>query len=471
MRFALQLLALSATVASIGAAPPADPLAALAAANGHPAGLHFRATGSRVVEGRTVTTTFDQLGPTRLLERCIAGVCGGSWFDGAREWTYGLNEVAFPEAVGERTLMLRTLAAIASYAFAEPSFRSSGGTVTPAGADRWRVRARDGFELIAVVDRATQSVAAVETAGGETLVTFGRQTKVNGATFPLERGGPAEAGSLDGVSVVAGPLGPPAGVLAVFGHAAPLTLAAENVPIVPCSLGGHNLRCLLDTGATPSAVTLPVAEALNLEPHGELEIVGFSRFATGFIAAGPLVVGAARFAQARFAVVPRSRAAAFDVVVGSDLLGRVRLVLDRRQRTADVSAPGGPPGPNSVGLTFRSGSPLVPAQLGPQGVRALLDTGDEAVVSFGYAQYRDGPQWPVVSRGQAAGIAGAEDAFTVLVPEVQIGSLGLGPTRALVRRTQADAHVGIGLWTRFVLDLDEQAERISFAADTSKVRP
>jgi hypothetical protein len=462
MRFAVGLLALSAMLTGVAAAPPLDPLAALAAANGHPAGVHFRALGSRVVEGRTVTTTFDQLGRTRLVERCIAGVCGGTWFDGAREWTFGLNEVALPEAVDESALTQRTLAAIASYVFAEPAFQAAGGTVNAAGPNRWRVRARDGLELIAVVDAATQTLTRVETAGGQPLAVYGRTTKVAGTTFPLDRAGPVETGPLDSVAVVAGPLAPPSGAVPAFGAPAPLALAAEPIPIVPCSVAGRNARCLLDSGATPSAISLPLAEALNLEPHGELEIAGFSRFATGFVETGPLVLGAARFAQARFAVVPQSSAAHFDVVVGSDLLGRIRLVLDRRRGTAQILPPGGSAGANAIPLTFRAGSPIVPAQLGPQGVRALLDTGDAAVVSFGYALYRAGPDWPVVARGQAAGIAGAEDAFTVEIPEVRVGSLVLGTTRALVRRTQRDAHVGVGLWTRTIIDLDEQAERITF---------
>jgi hypothetical protein len=125
--------------------------------------------------------------------------------------------------------------------------------------------------------------------------------------------------------------------------------------------------------------------------------------------------------------------------------------------------PGGSAGTDSIPLTFHAGSPIVPAQLGPQGVRALLDTGDESVVSLGYAMYRTGPPWPVLARGQAAGIAGAEDAFTVEIPEVRLGSLALGATRAIVRRTQAEPHVGVGLWKRFVIDLDEQGERISLA--------
>jgi hypothetical protein len=228
-------------------------------------------------------------------------------------------------------------------------------------------------------------------------------------------------------------------------------------------VGGHSVRCLLDTGATPSAITLNLAEALGLEPHGELEISGLSRFATGFVEAGPLVLGAATFPRARFAVVPRSSAARFDVVVGSDLLGRVRVVLDRAARTARILPPGGGPDPaGAVPLTFRNGSPLVQAMFGPQGARALLDTGDEAVLSIGYAAYRLGPQWAVMDRGQALGMAGADDVFNVEIPEVRIGPLAVGATRTAVRRTQSIAHVGIGLWDRYVVDLDESAGRALF---------
>ena len=462
MRFAVRLAVLSAALVNLAAAPPSDPLTALAAANGHPAAVHFRASASRVIEGRTVTTTFDQLGATELLDRCIAGVCGGIWFDGTRTWTFGLNEVALPDAVDDATRLRRTLAAIVSYTFAEPAFRAAGGTVSGAGPSRWRVRAAGGAELIAVADPATQSIARVETAGGNPVAVYRRERKANGATFALDRNDPDEIGPLESVVAEPGPLAPPAGSVPAFGAQAQLALAAEPVPIVPCTIGGRRVRCLIDSGTTPSALTLSLAEALKLEPHGEIEISGFSRFATGFIETGPFDLGAAHFTSARFAVVPSSNALHFDVIVGSDLLGRLRLVLDRRHGTASVWPPGGTAAVNAVTLTFRAGSPMLPAQLGAEPVSALLDTGDDAVVSMGYALYRQGPQWPLVARGVATGLAGTADDFTVEVPDVRIGSLVLGPTRTLVRRTQVEPHIGIGLWIRSVIDLDEQAERIRF---------
>ena len=465
MRFAVRLLTLAAAVAIVAAAPPVDPLATLGAANGHGGSLHVRATGKRVVEGRTVATTVDQLGVQRLVRRCINGVCAGTWFDGSREWTFGLNEVLLPEETDDAVLIERTLFAIASYAFTEPSFRGAGGTVVHEASDRWRVRAHDGAELVAVVDPASHAVRRVETTTGRGVASYGREARAGGAAFALDRSGPLESGPLDEVAVVAGPIAIPAGVIPAFTADLPLALGDEPVPIVPCTLGGHAVRCLLDSGATPSAMTLSLADTLKLEPHGELEIAGLARFATGFVETGPLDVGPARFDHVRFAVVPQSSGARFDVVVGSDLLGRARLVLDRSRRTARMLPPGGgaAAGATAVRLSFHRGSPMVQAMFGPQGSHALLDTGDESAFSFGYATYRVGPQWPVVSRGQAVGIAGSDDFLVVELPELQIGRLAVGPTRAAVRRTQTLPHVGIGLWNRYVVDLDEASERVSFS--------
>jgi aspartyl protease len=463
MLFAVRPLALAVVLGAVAAAPQPDGLAALADANGHPAAVRLHATGTRVVEGRTVITTLDQLGAQRLVRRCVAGVCGGTWFDGSREWTFALNDVALPEEVDESTLTQRTLAAIASYAFAEPAFRGGGGTVTAAGPGRWRVRARDGIELIAVVDLGTHALTRIDTAQGRTLAVYGHQTRAGGATFALDRGGPFESGPLDTAVVVTDPLGPPLGATATFAGDAPLGLGNDPIPIVSCSLGGRSVRCLLDSGATPSAITLNLAETLGLEPHGELEIAGLSRFATGFVETGPLALGSARFEHVRLAVVPPSRAARFDVVIGSDLLARVRLILDRAGRTARIVAPaGGIDPPGAVRLAFHNGAPIVQTMFGPQGARALLDTGDEAVLSIGYAAYRVGPQWAVVSRGEAVGMAGADDVITVEIPDVRIGPLAIGATRTAVRRTQGIAHVGIGLWNRYLVELDESAGRALF---------
>ncbi|GAC1574865.1 MAG: hypothetical protein NVS3B7_06990 [Candidatus Elarobacter sp.] len=465
MRFAVGALVLLAAAAPAGAsAPPADPLAAVAAAAGHAAAVHVRATAAGTYEGRRVEVTLDQLGTARLLRRCVAEVCGGSWFDGTRRWTFSLNEVLLPEDDDPLLPQRRTLAALDSYAFAEPAFGTAGGTVVSAGANAWRVRAPGGATLIGYLDPVTHLLRRVANDGGGTIEVYDNAVRAGAASFALQRRGLDEFAAGAATSV-AGPVEPPAGPEVTFAGDGVLALGADPVPIVPCRLGERTVRCLLDSGATPSAIALPLAEALGLEARGEIELTAFANVATGFVEAGPLRVGAARFDRVRFAVVGGSSAAAFDVVVGADLLARVRLVLDRGRRAARLVAPGGDgalaPGATVVPLAFHDGTPRLRAELDGVALSALFDTGDQSVLSIGYAAYRLGPQWPMVARALAVGMgSAAEDAFTVDVPDVRIGPFAAGRTRATVRRTQTSPHVGIGLWDRSVIELDESSSRL-----------
>jgi predicted aspartyl protease len=455
MRFAKRLAALAAAV-TLGAAAPADPLAVAAAANGHPALRHVRGTTTRAIEGRRAVETLDQQGTTRVFRRCVAEVCSGSWFDGTHRWAFGLNEVPLPDEDASLPAW-RTLAAISSFAFAEPGFRAAGGSVEAAGRNAWLVRARGGDPLIARLDPVTHLLRSVATEHGREIESYRRYVRTEGAAFALERHGELEEFTLETASVPAEPLQPPAGAAVSFAGDGFAALGTDSVPIVPCTLGGRAARCLLDTGATPSAVVLPLAEALGLEPRGELEIAGFSRFATGFVEAGPLTFGAARFARARFAVIPAVSAARFDVVIGADLLGEVRVVLDRARGRAEIVAPHGGPHGGGVALHFAGGVPHVEVTLDGRTASALFDSGDASVVSLGYAEYRVGPQWPVVDRGQAVGVAGGTDAFFVTIPDVRLGPVPLGAARATVSRTQREPHVGAGLWMKCVIELDEAA--------------
>ncbi|HYZ16934.1 MAG TPA: aspartyl protease family protein [Candidatus Acidoferrum sp.] len=463
MRFAACLLALPAA-ALLAAAPPRDELATIAAASGHPAKVHIRASATRVIEGRTVELSVDQFGPARLVRRCVSGTCAGTWFDGRRIWSFGINEIPLPEQDDAAMPLRRTAAAIASYAFAEPAFRAAGGTVTALGGGRFRVRAPAGAELVALVDETSHAVRRIETNAGEIVATYGHIVRIDGALYALDRRGGFETGPLDRAAAARGPLAAPGGPAVTFAGKPSLALGDDPIPIVPCRLGQRDGRCLFDTGTEPSAIALPFAEALGLEPRGELEIAGFGRFLTGMVESGPLEIGAARFDRVRLAVLPSANAARFDIIVGADLLGRVRLVLDRRGGTAEVGAPAPGAAPDAIALAFLGGRPHVATTIGDAPVVALFDTGDEATVSLGYAAYREGTQWPVAGRGIARGVGGADDILRVTVPQVHVGALQLGETEAVVRRTQGEAHVGIGLWTRCRVELDESNGRLACGA-------
>ena len=161
-------------------------------------------------------------------------------------------------------------------------------------------------------------------------------------------------------------------------------------------------------------------------------------------------------------MLPSSGGQRFDLVIGADLLGKLRVVLDRAHDRARVGAPErGGAAPGAIPLTFRDGSPYVALSLDGTPAEALLDTGDSALVSLGYAAYRAGPPWPVLGRGQASGIDRSEDVLEVQLPAASAGPLALGPTRAIVRRTQLIPHLGVALWRRCALELDEANASLS----------
>ena len=104
------------------------------------------------------------------------------------------------------------------------------------------------------------------------------------------------------------------------------------------------------------------------------------------------------------------------MVVGSDLLGRLRVRLDRAHDVARIDARlGAGRAAGAIPLTFRDGSPHVAGLLGAP-VDALFDSGDSALVSLGYAAYRAGPPSPVLGRGLASGIDRSEDVLKVQIP-------------------------------------------------------
>jgi len=457
MRCAVRLLALPATVALV-AAGTTDRLTEVAIVNGHAAAVHFHATGERVVEGRRERITIDQDGVRRLTRICVAEACVGTWFDGQRLATFGLNDVAMPQDDDAATPARRTLAAIESYAFAEPGFRAGGGSADELAPQVWRVRAVDGATLYAQLDARTSALIRVAQADGTVIEAFADTVRAGGAAFARSQTG-LEDITVDAVTTESTPLDAPAGPTATFSGDSTAALTSDDVPIVDCRVAGVRARCLLDSGATPSAIALPLAETLGLEPRGELEITGFSRFATGFVEPGPLLIGAAHIAGERLAVIPAVTGARFDVVIGADLLYRLGVVIDRAHRIARIDAPGDEPRAARAALTFSDGVPEIAASLDGVRSQALLDTGDASIVSLGYADYRRGPQWPIVDRSLASGVGGAADAFAVTIPGVAFGGETLGPTRAEVGRTQAGVHVGIGVWSTCTVELDESERR------------
>ena len=428
--------------------PAANPAAAIAAAAGHPAHRHLRAEASWSREGRTGTATLEIAGAARLERECSAGLCSGTWFDGSHGAAFGINGTLFPldpaqDAVG------RSFAAIASTAFAEPEFLAGGGTVTPLSATsgarlRYRVRAAQGAELVAVADPRTLRLTAVEWPDG----TPYRQlvAGVSGSTVIYG------TQAYDRIATADGPLSAPAGPAVSLAGARDLPLLEQSLPLVPCSLNGRTATCLLDTGTTPSAVTLDFAERLEREPHGEIEVSGLGSYLTGAIDAGPLVLGGATFGALHFAVIPRTRGPAFDVVLGSDVLATLSLTIETGRRRARVGPPGADRRGAAIALALSAGLPFAPVRLAgrEESEPMLVDTGDTQGISIGYDRYReDSGLFAVRSATVAAGAAGTPmDALAGTLDRADVGGRPFENVPISAVRGQHIGHVGYGLVAR-----------------------
>ncbi len=454
------LVAMLLPATNSAAAPPANPAAPIAVAAGHPAQHHIRAQTNWSREGQSGTLTLETQGVQRLERECADDLCSGSWFDGRERRTFGINGTPFPDRNGDPGAE-RTFAAIVSTAFAEPEFLVAGGTVAslPDAGDgqlRYRVSAPQGSELVAVADARTHRLTGVTspdgTRGRRLIATIAGATTVYGTR------------AYDRVAAADGALVPPAGPAVSVGEPAELAVSRDALPIVACSLNGHPANCLIDTGTTPSAVTLDFAERLGQEPHGRIEIGGLGTYLTGAIQAGPLVVASATFPALRLAVIPRARPN-FDVVLGSDVLAGLRIVFAGGGHRARIEPATGDLDGTPVALEFAAGLPFVEVRLGGRDEREplLVDTGDSNLVSIGYDEYReDSGLFAPRGSGTAAGL-GAEPMDTVdgILDRLDIAGQSLSDVPISAVRGQHGGHLGYALAGRCTsLTLDLGARRI-----------
>jgi hypothetical protein len=202
---------------------------------------------------------------------------------------------------------------------------------------------------------------------------------------------------------------------------------------------------------------------LGQEPRGRIEIAGLGTYLTGTIDAGPLVLGGATFPTLRFAVIPRARGAAFDVVLGSDALAGLRVTFDARRHRARVAPPADDIDGTPIALEFAAGLPFVQVRLGQRDrpETMLVDTGDSGLLSIGYDEYRqDTGLFAPSGASTVTGLGGAPmDAVEGRLDRADVGGQALSDLPVSAVRGQHSGHVGYGLAGRcaaLALDLGHQ---------------
>jgi hypothetical protein len=259
---------------------------------------------------------------------------------------------------------------------------------------------------------------------------------------------------------------PPPRPPASFGPTAAIAFVpGARLPIVPCRLETLALRCLFDTGTSPSSLTLAVAERLGREPRGQIVEQSLLSYPSGAIAAGPVSIGSVTLGALHYAVIPSTRDRGYDIVLGSDVLGSVRLEIDLDGRRLTLSPSGTRSAGHPIPLSFEAGLPYVPLAVDGMTQDALLDTGDEALVAIGYDAYREHVTFDTRQAGRIAGVLGDSDALAGQAADVRVGGMRLGPQRVIVVRSQHVGHVGLGLAARCgVLGIDLRAETLDCAS-------
>jgi len=446
-------------VVGLVAAPPS--LGRIADAGGHPALVPFHAVATIVRDGVRYQISDERAGTRRLERECVDALCTGTWFDGDRLYTLGINGDRFP-ADDAQTQAARTFEAVSSLRFAEPGF---DGSVRPGENGDYMVRARDGVAAVVSIDPQTDLPTAVRADSDGAAIAFSTPERFEGAAIlapvPFER-----------IEPLGAPPEPPPRPAAQFGAATTIALVpGARLPIVPCRLESLALRCLFDTGTSPSSVTLAVAERLGREPQGHIVVNSLLSYPSGTIIAGPATIGTVVLERLHYAVIPSTRDRGYDVVLGSDVLGSLRLDIDATARTLQLAPSGGRTTGTAVPLSFDAGLPYL--QIDVDGVvqDALLDTGDEALVAIGYDTYRENATFEARQAGRISGALGDSDAFAGEAGDVRIGTLALGRQRVVVVRSEHIGHVGLGLAARCgVLGIDLGAERLDCVSRPSVPR-
>lgn len=433
--FPRSLVPLLAAGLVAAAAPGLD---RIADAGGHPAGVPLRATATVEHDGIRYTVTDERAGTKRLVRECAERLCKGTWFDGTRLFAFGINGDSYP-AADQDTRNERTLDAITTLRFADPDF---AGSVRPAGPNSYTVEANGGTGMLVAIDARTSLPTAASNPDGSSGIVFAPPQRLDGAAVLSEV-------PLDHLERGDGALAPPQGPQVTFEPALPIRVDPHSrIPIVPCRLESLNLRCVLDTGTTPSSVTLGIAERLGREPDGHILVRSLDTYQTGTIDARPLTIANVTIGQLHYAVVPTTRDRGYDVIVGSDILSAMRLDIDVSDGTVRLSPSGGPVRGTAIPLSFNEGSPYVLATVDGDAQDALFDTGDEALLTIGYDEYRRRMSFPATVSGNVWGMFGGSDTMAGQAPDARIGPLDLGPTRVLIVRSGHVGHVGMGLTAR-----------------------
>jgi hypothetical protein len=471
-RFAL-LCALG--LATLGAAGPSADFAAfvgrMRAAAGPVWNTHFVSISRLNLEGETTVVSSESQGLAFAVRRCTGELCEGTYFDGSRLYSINMNDTTLPRSPDPEPY-LRSLRLIASLGFLAPTFTTHGGgrlddagTVTYAGR-RYRTMFMTDSQALPLrlyVDPVTALVHYARDLAGDDTFEYLDYRRKDGYAVPYEiRHNGSVLERYDDRTPVASAFHPPRGPLPVFsGAPEPVSTDPSHVtPIVNCSLGGVDVRCLIDSGNSGLSISSELAARLDATVLGTFHVRGLGDYSTQVVRLGPLRVGNAAYPDAYYVVLNDISHYGYDVVLGADFLGTTGVEIDAsaHQIKLGVSAPRNS---ISIPLSFQNFVPVVSVHLGAVDAQLAVDTGDESNINLAYDFYsKHSTLFTVTEHRLVSGIGGTSVELIGSIPQVTIGAYRTGPQRIGTTRTlqgTAFGHLGAAFLQQFDVQLDYAA--------------
>jgi Aspartyl protease len=429
---------------------------------------HFVSISRVAIDGgATAVVETDGQGLRFNLHRCNGEMCTGTYFDGQRLFTVGINGTALPEGKDTQPY-LRALRWLASLGFLGPDFAGTGrriddgGTATVAGTRYHTLFVIDSaaVPMEVFVDPQTALVRYARDVNGTDTFEYRDYRKVDGFTIPFEiRHNGSVLERYDDRTPVQPPFDPPRGLSPTFaGPAKPVpTDPAHITPVFACEIGGVALHCLLDTGNSGLSISSEVASQLDAPVVGTVDVRGLGGYSTQVVRAGPLRIGNATFPSAYYLVLNDIRKYGYDVVVGADVLGTTEVEIDTATHALTFGA-NQTAGGFSVPMTFQNFVPVVTVALGTLDAQLAVDTGDESNINLGFEFYsKHTDLFAVDGRREVAGVGATSYELIGRIPEVTIGDYRTGPQTIGATQTlhgTAFGHLGAGFLSQFKVVLD-----------------
>lgn len=439
---------------------------------------HLRSDSEVFENGTAVNVRTDSQGLRFATYHCNGNLCDGVYFDGDRFYSVDMNGTTVPDSDGVDPY-LRGRQMVLSLAFLAPDFTQNGGRIIDDGVTvisgvRYRTIAfgdADSVPMLAYVDPATASVRyARDVNGNDTFEYRDPQSfggRYNLPTQILRNGTLLER--YDSREVVSAPFEMPHGPQATFSNG-PVTVRTSServIPIFPCTIGGIDARCLLDSGNSGLSISLPLAERLGLASIGSYQIRGLGDYATEVVRGGELQIGSMTLAPADYVVLHDIEKFDYDVVLGADMFAATPIEIDQAHHRLVFGATTANQGV-SVPLAFQDFVPVVDVRLGTLPTELAIDTGDESSINLAYDFYEQHPSlFSATSERSVEGVGGSSVELLGTIPQVHIGdfaipSATIGATRTL--QGTAFGHVGEGLLSRYDVTIDYRAAALYFAS-------